>query len=226
MALENIIKDGLRIPTVNALQSDALAIAEVAIRKSVIESLLNQAKLNNLQVQNAQNSPYIISKGKKRDVPLQDFKSKLGTAVYSNIIFNKATVFSDLGIVDRWDDFRIDDCLISVTQSKKIVTTEIAGRDTAVIEYIGLSNFQISVTGRLNGSYNVNPKFETNTLKGIFSAGQPLAITSWWLQNLDITDIVITDFNFAQVEGEYSTQYFSFNAMSDVPVNALITNQK
>ena len=104
---------------------------------------------------------------------------------------------------------------MNVSQSKKIVTTEIQGRDGTVKEYIGLDDFQIQITGRLNGTYNVNPKERTRQLKTILSAGQPLEITSWYLQNLDITDIVVKDFNFGQTEGEYSTQYFTINALSD-----------
>jgi Domain of unknown function (DUF6046) len=188
-----------------------------------IRSLVIQANLNNVQVENAQKNPYIIAEGDKQDET--KFVSKLGTLVYSNIIFNASQVLKDNKIVDKWDDFRIDDCLISVDQAKKIITTEIAGRDGTVKEYIGLDDFQINIVGRLTGSYGVNPKENAKILKTILSASQPLAITNWWLQNLDITDIVVTGFNFAQTEGEYSTQYFSFSAISDNPVEALITNQ-
>jgi Domain of unknown function (DUF6046) len=188
-----------------------------------IRSLVIQANLNNVQVENAQKNPYIIAEGEKQDET--KFVSKLGTPVYSNIIFNASQVLKDNKIVDKWDDLRIDDCLISVDQAKKIITTEIAGRDGTVKEYIGLDDFQINIVGRLTGSYGVNPKENAKILKTILSASQPLAITNWWLQNLDITDIVVTGFNFAQTEGEYSTQYFSFSAISDNPVEALITNQ-
>jgi hypothetical protein len=85
-----------------------------------------------------------------------------------------------------------------------------------------MDDFQVQITGRLNGSYNVNPKELTKQLKTILSAGQPLEITSWYLQNLDITDIVVKDFNFGQTEGEYSTQYFTINALSDKRFEAKI----
>lgn len=188
-----------------------------------IRALVIQANLNNVQVENAQKNPYIIAEGEKQDKT--EYVSKLGSLVYSNIIFNAAKVFKNNQKIDSWEDFRIDDCLISVNQSKKIITTEIAGRDGTVKEYIGLGDYEINVVGRLTGSYNVNPKEDTKTLKTIFSAGQSLAITSWWLQNLDIIDVVITGFNFAQTEGEYSTQYFSFTAISDNPIESLITDQ-
>jgi len=189
---------------------------------SAVYGLANFAGLNNIKIENAQNSPYVIEQGGAQDIPLQKFVSKLGTVVYSNIIFNAGVILGENGVADTWDDFRIDDVLLNVSQSKKIITTEIQGRDGTVKEYIGLDDFQIQITGRLNGSYNVNPKELTRQLKIILSAGQPLEITSWYLQNLDITDIVIKDFNFGQTEGEYSTQYFTINAMSDKRFEAKI----
>jgi hypothetical protein len=192
------------------------------VASSAVFGLANFAGLNNIKIQDAQNSPYVIEQGGAQDIPLQKFVSKLGTVVYSNIIFNAGVILDENGVADTWDDFRIDDVLLTVSQSKKIITTEIQGRDGTVKEYIGLDDFQIQITGRLNGSYNVNPKELTRQLKIILSAGQPLEITSWYLQNLDITDIVVKDFNFGQTEGEYSTQYFTINALSDKRFEAKI----
>jgi hypothetical protein len=192
------------------------------VASSAVYGLANFAGLNNIKIEDAQNSPYVIEQGGAQDIPLQKFVSKLGTVVYSNIIFNAGVILGENGVADTWDDFRIDDVLLTVSQSKKIITTEIQGRDGTVKEYIGLDDFQIQITGRLNGSYNVNPKELTRQLKIILSAGQPLEITSWYLQNLDITDIVVKDFNFGQTEGEYSTQYFTINALSDKRFEAKI----
>lgn len=189
---------------------------------SAVFGLANFAGIKNIKIMDAQNSPYVIEQGEAQDVPLQKFVSKLGTVVYSNIIFNAGVILDENGVKDNWNDFRIDDVLLTVSQSKKIITTEIQGRDGTVKEYIGLDDFQIQITGRLNGSYNVNPKDLTRQLKIILSAGQPLEITSWYLQNLDITDIVVKDFNFGQTEGEYSTQYFTINALSDKRFEAKI----
>jgi len=190
--------------------------------KSAIDLLLEYSKLQNVKIHDATNSPYVIGKGNTQDKT--DFVSKLGTPVYSNIIFNSAQVFSNDGhIIGFWEDFRVDDVLLQVSQSKKIVTTEIQGRDGTVKEYIGLDDFQVQITGRLNGKYNVNPKEDTKQLKEILDAGQPLAITNWWLQNLGITDIVVQNYSFEQTEGEYSTQYFTINAISDKVVEATIT---
>lgn len=197
------------------------------VASDIIYGLANFAGLKSIKIMDAQNSPYVkedVQNGfVEGDVPLQKFTSKLNTIVYSNVIFNAGVILDENGAqVDKWDDFRIDDVLLNVSQSKKIITTEIQGRDGTVKEYIGLDDFQVQITGRLNGTYNVNPKELTRQLKIILSAGQPLEITSWYLQNLDITDIVVKDFNFGQTEGEYSTQYFTINAMSDKRFEAKI----
>lgn len=197
------------------------------VASSAVFGLANFAGLKSIKIMDAQNSPYVkedVQNGFiEGDTPTEKFVSKLGTVVYSNIIFNAGVILDENSqIINSWDDFRIDDVLLTVSQSKKIITTEIQGRDGTVKEYIGLDDFQIQITGRLNGTYNVNPKDLTRQLKIILSAGQPLELTSWYLQNLDITDIVVKDFNFGQTEGEYSTQYFTINALSDKRFEAKI----
>lgn len=187
--------------------------------KKDISKLVDYAGLKGLKILDAQSSPYVINEGDTMDVPLDKFVSKMGTIVYSNLIIN---AIHDVNGNLIFDDYRIDDCLMQVSQSKKIVTTEIQGKDGTVKEYIGLDDFQIQITGRITGSYGVYEKELVRILKKILSLGQPLAVSSWWLQNLDITDIVVKDFNFDQNEGEYSTQYFTITALSDKRFEALI----
>lgn len=192
---------------------------------NAVEGLVQFAVLRSVAVLDAQKNPYTINQGDSGDVPTQKFISKLGTVVYSNLIFNSGRQINNGQVVFEWDDFRIDDALFIVSQQKKLVETEIQGKDGVVVEYIGLSAFQVQITGRITGSYNVYEKELVSTLKKILSTGQPLAISSWYLQNLDITDVVIKDFNFGQNEGEYSTQYFTINCQSDQVVEATITGQ-
>jgi len=219
----NELKTNIQLPTNNAIQSDALA--EVAVISAVIKGLVLQGNLQNVKIHDAQNSPYIVKQQGQTDAPT-GFVSKLNTVVYTNVIFNAAQVYDNtFEKKAEFPDFRIDDCLLTVNQSKKIITTEIQGRDGTIKEYIGQDDYQISIVGRINGAYGVNPKEETKQLKKILSYAQPLAITSWWLQNLDITTVVVKDYNFAQTEGEYSTQYFNINLLSDKPTEARITGQ-
>lgn len=189
-----------------------------------IKDLIQFAGLTNVKIHDESSNPFEVPQTLNTDGARGI--SSIGTLVYSSILFNSGKVFDSNGALQyTWDDFEIQDCLLQVSQSKKIIVTEIQGRDGTVKEYIGMDDFQVQIIGRLNGDYGVNPKEDTATLKKILDAGQPLAVTSWWLQNLGITDIVVKDFNFAQTEGEYSTQYFSINAISDKVVESKITGQ-
>lgn len=192
---------------------------------NAIGGLVQFAGLRGLKIIDAQTNPYTVPQGQPGDVPNQQFISKLGTVVYSNLIFNAGKVIEGVLVVSEWDAFQCDDILFSVSQSKKIITTEIQGRDGTVKEYIGLDDYQIQMTGRISGGYNVYEKELVAQLKTILSVGQPLAVSSWYLQNLGITEIVIKDFNFGQNEGEYSTQYFTINALSDNVIEASITQK-
>lgn len=209
-----------RVP--NILQNPLFLNSAVS---TAVKGLVEFAGIPNVKVLDGQNSPYLINSGAKQDEPVAVSKM-LGTPIYSNIIFNKGKILDNNGIeIDFWEDFYIEDCLIIVSQTKKIIVTEIQGRDGTVKEYIGLDDFQITINGRLNGAYGVNPKEDTKTLHKILSSGAPLAVTNWFLQNLDINDIVVQSFEIPQIEGKYSTQFFTITAMSDRVVEAKITNQ-
>lgn len=209
-----------RVP--NVLQNPLFLNSAVS---TAVKGLIEFAGIPNVKVLDGQNSPYLINSGAKQDEPVAVSKM-LGTPIYSNIIFNKGKILDNNGIeIDFWEDFYIEDCLIIVSQTKKIIVTEIQGRDGTVKEYIGLDDFQITINGRLNGAYGVNPKEDTKTLHKILSSGAPLAVTNWFLQNLDINDIVVQSFEIPQIEGKYSTQFFTITAMSDRVVEAKITNQ-
>jgi hypothetical protein len=226
-----------------------ISLAEIGVRTAVIEGLMTQARLShNHMVYDGMNNPYEIGVGiyngqigsaySNYDAPLNGSmasdgfttlsgdKSKLGTYVYTNLIFPATNGYgNNTETIDGTPRIVINDCLVKVSQTKRLVTTDIQGKDNQVIEYIGMSNYVVQVTGRLTGSYKVFPKEEMINLRKLLSLPQPLSVVSWWLNNMfSIVDLVITDFDFPQTEGEYSTQYFTFNAVSDKPTELNITN--
>lgn len=181
-------------------------------------------------IYDARNNPYTINESTvTKDMSETGQISKFtGNYIFSNIVINEGRYFKDdkAELVDYWNDFVINDCLVQVSQSKKIITTEIQGRDGTVKEYIGMDDYQVNIIGRLNGTNGVNPKQQTKQLNDILKAPVPLGITSWWLQLLGIKYIVVKDYNISQAEGSYSTVFFTINALSDNPVEVLITGQK
>lgn len=109
----------------------------------------------------------------------------------------------------------LDDTLITVTQNKQLVTTNIQGSlNGAVVEYIGMDNYRISINGRFSFS---NGRYNQDQVKSLFNnlnLVKPIGVSCWYLSQFGITDIIITDYEFPQAEGQFSTQYFTINAIS------------
>ena len=106
---------------------------------------------------------------------------------------------------------------------RKIIKTEIQGRDGTVKEYIGKGDAEITVNGIITGKNGVYPRSQVNELKKWLDAPVSKGVLSWWLQNLGINNMVVNSFSIPQVQGGYSYQMFSFSASSDAPVELRIT---
>lgn len=173
--------------------------------------------------QDVRKNPYNnIPQGPVKDDYLNGKKSVLGTPVLVNVVFGKGSFVDLNGITQSWGDIEINNIICVVDQQKKIVKTEIQGREGSVKEYLGLSDYTISFDGAFNGANGVYPINETKELKTMLIAPQPIEVACWWLQNLGIDTLVVEKFTFPQVKGEYSSQYFSINTISDKPVEARI----
>jgi len=121
----------------------------------------------------------------------------------------------------------LEDVLITVTQAKKIITTEIAGNNGTVKEFIGLSDYDITINGRLTGDYNRRPQDQLEDLIQYLNLNITIGMTSNYLYDLGIDDAVITDYDLPQIEGNYSTQFFTINAISDLkPENKFLKHTK
>ena len=200
---------------------DGLALQGAAVNGAY--ELLNYFGMKNVQVANGRQNPYSNKTG---TAPVSDpvlKTSLLGTPILTNLVIAAGNYVDANGVTQSWPDLEIDNIIMTVSQQKKIVVTEIQGRDNDVKEYIGLHDYQVDLKGGIFGSYNQFPKTDVNNLKKALASPQPLAFASWWLQNLYIDTVVVFAFNFPQTEGEYSSQYFTATVHSDVPTEILIT---
>jgi hypothetical protein len=166
-----------------------------------------------------------------QDKPIANVTSPLGTPIMDNLTFGINGPNTELSIPDGEKFYySFNDILITVTQTKKIIKTEIAANNGTIKEYIGLGDYEIKIDGRLTGqytnnsqNYGIRPAGEMNVLHQILIIPKTLEISCKYLNSLGIMDIVINNFNFPQLEGEYSTQYFSIDASSDIiPENKFI----
>lgn len=196
---------------------------QIAASKLIIKSFALNALVTDVYAAGMPNSPTKDDPSNKGDLP--QYKSMLGTAVFSDLEIDET--------VNGVPPINIPTALFTVSQRKNIVTTPIQGRDGTVKEYISMGDYQVTIRGVLagkNGIYPRNSNVSTvgqNTLDDLKKAlvlNKQLKVNSWYLRQFDIYYLVITDFDFPQVEGQYSTQAFSITALSDMPFELNITN--
>lgn len=158
---------------------------------------------------------YNVPQGPLKDAPIGT--SALNTPVYSNIHFLDVEHTDNAGRLVRTQGKTYDAVLITVSQAKKIITTEIQGRDGTVKEYIGMDDYQVVVNGILTGANGVHPVEEIATLKKMLDAPKAIDVACAYLQNLGIQSLVTMDYTFEQQAGGYSYQTFSITFKSDIP---------
>jgi hypothetical protein len=157
------------------------------------------------------------------DTPL--YISAMGTPVFSNIEFLSDTYETNTkGLFRDTPALRYDAVLLTVSQSKKIIKTEIQGRDGTVKEYIGMDDFSVTINGIITGTNGHYPVDEVALLKQILDAPIPIPVASTYLNNLGINSLVIESYEFGQEAGGYSYQTFSISAVSEIPTELRLTN--
>ena len=143
--------------------------------------------------------------------------SYLGSQVFSNLNLTKKT--------NPEFQVLIDTALFNVTNTKNIVTTAIQGRNGTVKEYISGGDYKITIRGIISGYNGTYPQTQTANkfvspvadLLEICQENTALTVNSWYLNQFDIYDIVVTDFTLGQNEGEFAVQTFEISALSDTP---------
>lgn len=153
------------------------------------------------------------------------YKSSLGTPVVADVTLKGGTYTNEDGRIVTFGDIRLVTVLVNVAQPKRIVITEIQGKNNSVKEYIGLSDYALNINGIITGPNGRYPIEEVSALKELCKAPVSIPVISRYLQNLDIYNLVVTDYNFEQQPGGYSSQYFTINAISDEPVELIINAQ-
>jgi hypothetical protein len=167
-----------------------------------------------------------ISQAVTRDKAL--YKSPLGTPVFTDLTLGSKTQpnsYQDknTGKIITFQAVTLITVLISVSMDKKIIKTEIPGKDGTQKEYIGTDDYQVSINGVLTGPNGKYPTDGVTALKAILDAPIPIEVTNHFLNNLDIYTIVIKDYNLNQEMGGYSSQKFSITAISDTPAELKVS---
>lgn len=160
-----------------------------------------------------------IGPGTEREPEL--YKSSLGTPVVANIVFQSVTYTAN-GITKTTQEQRYDTVLLTVNQPKRIIKTEIQGRNGTVKEYIADDDYQITINGIITGTNGKYPETEVLTLKQMLDAPVSIPVVCRYLNNLGIYNIVVEEWTFDQEPGGISKQNFTINAISDEPIELQI----
>lgn len=144
--------------------------------------------------------------------------SSLGTPIVSNLVFADGSYTINNQTVN-FEGIELDNVLVTINQSKNVVTTPVQGRNGTVKEFISDGDYIIKVTGYLfNDNDDTPPNRQIRILNEIFKAPISLSFRSEFLDKFGSFDLTITDYSFPQEAGFRNRQAFEFSALSDNPI--------
>lgn len=114
--------------------------------------------------------------------------------------------------------------LVSVSQAKRIIRTQVEGQDGTVKEYIGEDDYAVQVYGIFTAANGVEPTQQRLDLKKMLSAPIPIEVVCPYLQQLGIHLLVVDSYDLPQEEGGVSYQRFNLNFISEIPKELRISN--
>jgi hypothetical protein len=140
-------------------------------------------------------------------------QSILGTPVYSNLVFN-----ADPDTPEN-TNIELNDVLLNVNQPRNIIVTPIAGRNGTVKEYISDGDYVISVRGVIVSQYkDVYPVEQITALKNLFVLKKAIAVSSLFLLNFEITEVVVQEWNINEIQGSRNMAELDMTMLSDTPI--------
>lgn len=113
--------------------------------------------------------------------------------------------------------------LVSLLKTKKIIRGEIAGKDGEVIEYIGMSSHDVTISGVITGDNGVLPNQQVIDLDKLIDAPVAIDVVCPFLNQKGIYKLIIIGGMLPQEPGGISYQNFSLNCISEVPTELRIS---
>ncbi len=170
-------------------------------------------------------------------------RSLLGTPVFANIEFPPGQYTDIDGNVRAYEGLRIDSALITVSQSKAIITTGIVGRNGTIKEYIADGDYFITINGLIIGETLVGapqsetgfdsngapvlqkrsignryPEDDVKRLIGLCQVPEALEVRSKFLKLFGSFNVVIESYDFPESRGVTNGQLFNLRLLSDTPI--------
>jgi len=203
----NIIKDVI---------VDAFGLSYVNIEDYKLAANINALQANNYPPSTSQYNGKFLTPV-TADAP--DGVGQLGRPIWGSLTITGGSYLDqNSGVTITYPTFRIDVCIMTLTQVNNVVLTQIQGKDGEVVEYIGKNSFRLNVKGGFFSTGNARPKQQVDWFKAAIQSNQPIQVQSTFLQDWDIYEIVVLDRNIPQIAGGYNYQLFEFNAIQNTPV--------
>ena len=192
---------------------------------STTMALVRAFNLQNVHVPDARKNKYnsetLKSGYDSPDNKLYD--SPLGTPVFADVTLRGGTYVDNItGNTVKFDELQYAAVILTVSFTSRIIKTEIQGRNGTVKEYIGEDDAKVTIQGVICGSNGVYPAEDVARLNEWRRAPVAKSVTSKFLQNLGIDNLVVESFDVPQIAGGYSYQTFTIQCISDLPVELKI----
>ncbi len=148
-----------------------------------------------------------------------DLMNWMGLPVFDTVTFDTIHYETLDGKSRAVDKLQLTNCMHVVNMVKNVIKTPIPGADGTVKEFIGLSDYSITLSGLLVSKYaNVPPELEIKELYEFCKAPVPIPVYSNFLAFFEVFSIVIDgEPTFTQLEGIRNAIQFSVNCVSDKP---------
>lgn len=153
------------------------------------------------------------------------YNSPLGTPVFADVTLRGGSYVDNItGKTINFPELQYAAVILTVNFTSRIIKTEIQGRNGTVKEYIGEDDAKVTIQGVICGTNGVYPAEFVAQLNDWRRAPVAKSVTSRFLQNLLIDNLVVESCDIPQVAGGYSYQTFTINCVSDLPVELKISN--
>lgn len=130
---------------------------------------------------------------------------------------------TSLAISSQGKQFVLQECIVSVSQEKNIVSTALQGRSGTIKEYISDGDYQISVMAAVSDSFlsegdpqTQYPSHQIRELIELLQKPESLEVQSDFLQLFDIFSVVVTGYSLEQ-ETHSNRQSIRIQMLSDLP---------
>ncbi len=120
-------------------------------------------------------------------------------------------------------NYEIDCALVSISQAKKIIKTDVVGKRGTVKELISLQDLEISIKGAIVGD-GCFPEAEIKQFNELWRINEAVdlscAISSLFMEDND--KVVITNFSMPEQNESEHVQLVSLKCVSDAPFELII----